>query len=246
MNRNCCDTYYKYYRTIDYFILTKDIAVVKMTDSINDRVVNNEYFYYHPNNIKELKLNYNKNEDIVKKYNDLYIFPNDFIELYRTTIYGTDEFYNLFKVSYKPENMFNLCNKGIDETTLVYTSYDSYTGTIFRYDYNAENTFGDWIPHPVRFNRVCCYMITDREYDLEAVAKVVEKDIELGKVLLSKSSRYDENEIIRDIEAYNAEEDYTQYINLFVIVENAKDVEYDSEWELISYKKKIEHCLLRK
>lgn len=248
MKKYVCDTSYEYLRQIDYFVLTDDIAVVHMEDTIYGKTVKNEYFFYHPKYVESLRITYNKNEDIIKKYNDLYIFPNDFIKLYRTTLYGTDEFYQFFEeIYYTPENLFNLCAKDrIDETTLVYASYDSYTGTIFMYDYNAENTFGDWIPHPVRFSRMCCYMVTDREYDLEAVAKIIEKDMELGKVLLSKSLIYDEHEIIRDIEDYNAEENYTQYINFFVIVENAKDAEYDSEWELISYKDKIEPFRLRK
>lgn len=248
MKRYACDIHYDYNRQIDYFILTEDIAVVRIIDTTNSHVVNLDYFLYHPNYIQELKFNYSKNENITDKYKHLYIFPEEFIELYRTTIYGSDEFYQFFEeIYYTPENLFNLCADGrIDETTLVYTSYDSGWGTFYRYDYNAENTFGDWIPHPVKFDRTACYMVTNRDYDIDAVAEVVKNDIEEGKVILVHDSRYDDDEIVRDIEAYNADGNYTKYINFYIIAETAEEAEYDNDHVHIGYKNKLEPFRLRK
>ena len=69
MKKYVCDTSYEYFRQIDYFILTDDIAVVHMEDTIYGKTVKNEYFFYHPKYVESLRITYNN--DVVHQVNGL-------------------------------------------------------------------------------------------------------------------------------------------------------------------------------
>ena len=193
----------------EYINLTDKIILVKMTIKCNDEIIKINYFPAHIDDIDNFtRANYNPNS-MRGKFSDFAIMRKEFIEAYRKFVPDLYEFCEEYTIENRDAYEGLITGKiTLDDIQLV--EICSYDDTIYPFFYGVSKT--GWIPHMMPYNWGC-YVLTNGEYDLDAVKDFLIPLEMRGEVYICRDDIHDE--IIQKIPSYNITGKANKYINFF-------------------------------
>ena len=207
-------------QTAEYINLTDKIILVKMTIKSNDEIIKTDYFPAHINNIDNFtQVDYNPNS-VQRKFLDFAIMRKEFIEAYRKIVPDFYEFCKEYTIENRDVYEGLITGKiTLDDIQLV--EICSFDDTIYPFFYGVSKT--GWIPHMMPYNWGC-YMLTNGEYDLDAVKDFLIYLEMRGEVYICRGDIHDE--IIQEIPSYNITGKANRYINFFVLARKKYECDF--------------------
>lgn len=217
---------YKIERVVESFILTEDIAIVRVKDVCEGAVITDTIDYCHPNNISKITDQYKYVSD--SNYKDLAFMKLEFERKYLTypepwnltalmTEYGIDT-----------KTLWESLVKGtIDIENYIPVQMSFYNSTIYPFVYGKDR-YG-WFPHMIHYAQ-SCYHITNYDYDLEKVLDFLLAEERDHQCIIERGSYSwygDGGDVaIREIPSYNVyDTSGTEYINFMCLVNTAEEYE---------------------
>lgn len=204
----------------EYINLTDKIILVKMTIKCNDEIIKINYFPAHIDDIDNFTwANYNPN-NMRGKFLDFAIMRKEFIESYRKFVPDFYEFCEEYTIENRDAYEGLITGKiTLDDIQLV--EICSFDDTIYPFFYGVSKT--GWIPHMMPYNWGC-YMLTNGEYDLNAVKDFLIPLEMHGEVYICRDDIHDE--IIQKIPSYNITGKANKYINFFVLARKKYECDF--------------------
>ena len=217
--------------------IRNDISLVRVTKTCGNKVIDDSYVYCHPDNIAKFD---SLNIEHDSNYNRLGVMRKGFLEAYKKTGFGLEAYNDLIETYeyYDAELLFDdLVDGKVNVSDLEIVEISKYDERFYPFVYGKTRT--GFLPHMEPYSRAC-YMLTDRDYDIDKVYEyLIEKQKE-GLVIIHKehknSEDNDKSEYVRRIPYYNHSSDSGDYfIDFHCFVENENQICDDKLFKEISY-----------
>ena len=227
-------------REIEHAVITDDIAIVHITETVNNEIIRNKSILYHPSKLDELSA-FKIKEDIA--YMHTQFMHRDFLQYYKTTNQPNNIKHITETYGIDNNTLFEgIKNNTIDLDDYILTETSFYDYGIYPFKY-GETKYG-WFPH-MRAYSPKCYMVTNAEYDLKRLSEFLQHEESMNNVAIRRGFY---SEIIQSVPWYNVNNtDGDEYINFLCRVDTKEeDLAVENDFVNKKWEKLIEPYKLRR
>lgn len=200
---------YEIERVLEYAPVTEDISIAHISELHSDtkNKINDIFCYVKSDNISNVLHSFN--DYIDKNFNHILFMHKSFIDAYSKSSEpnNLDKFIRNYGITI--EQHWDLVNKNEDVSNYIPVELSYYDNTIYPFTYGKSRD--GWFAHMVAYSIPSCYMVTNKDYDLSALATFLKEMEDSGEVCICRGH---DDEIIQNIPYYNQDvNECTKYIN---------------------------------
>lgn len=227
-------------REIEHAVITEDIAIVHITETVNNEIIRNKVIFHHPSKLDELS-EFKIKEDFAHK--NTRFMHKEFLQYYKTTNRPNDIKHITKTYGIDNDTLWEgIKNNTINLDDYIPTETSFYDYTIYPFKY-GETKYG-WFPHMKAYSSRC-YMVTNAEYNLKRLSEFLQHEESMNNVAIRRGF-YDE--IIQSVPYYNINNtDGNEYINFLCRVDTKEeDLAIENDFINKKWEKLIEPYRLRR
>ena len=238
---NTLSTKYEVERILEYAPVTEDISIVHISEHrANNR--DNTICYVKSDDISNVLYSFNGYAD--KNFDNILFMHKSFIDAYDKSSepYNLDKFIRNYGITI--EQHWDLVSNDEDVSNYIPVELNWEDSTIYPFVYGKS--CDGWFPHMVVYCSPSCYMVTDKDYDLSALATFLKEAEDSGEVCILRGH---DDEIIHNIPTYNRDiDDGNKYINFLCKMHTHEEYKsmHSNPWLYVNpkYEKLIEQFKL--